>query len=163
MVTNIPENTWVRLVSLPDFGGLSGVFSTQLEWAMHDLDLRPQMLDLGELRRQHLAGQLSGTHTELPNLTRLGVDVGHGADIRIIEQEPGAFTSRPRVLVEAEFPDAHPSDWVTAMARASRALLVVGPYGPEAYPNIGEWKDTWHVATVNTVTYLTENGVGITP
>jgi len=163
-VINTPKNTWARLLPRPEFGGLPGVFSTHLEWALHDLDFRPQMLDLGELRRQIRAGEVGdGGTTELPHLTRLGVDVGQGADIRIIESEPGVFTSRPRVLVEAEFPDPHPGDWVTAMANASRVLLVVGPEGPETYPNPGTWQETWRVATVNTVTYLTADGVGITP
>jgi hypothetical protein len=160
----VTENVWARLNELPSIQPRMGLFAGLAEWLERGIDPRPRMYDMAPTWRAFQAGLLQpGNPIQYPRLTGWALDVGQGRDVRIIEAPEGEFVAEPPVVVEGEFVDDHPDEWIARLARDGEAIVAVGEQGPGGFSTFAEWSATWHLGIVPVATYMSPRGVGVTP
>lgn len=152
-------NVAARLLRTPGLGNLMGIYMPVVELLAHGVD--PDELGLLSIK----AAQESRGPVELPQPQNVALDVGSGADVRLLRHSDDSVgeVDESAVLAVVEFDEPHPADWLDGLATDGRAIVAFGSMSPAAAADMGEWLDSLLVCVVPVMRWIGDGGVGITP
>lgn len=138
------------------FGETAGIFLPSAEWRVQGVD----PVEVGFRPGHELM-----TGEEVLVLHNVAIDISDWHEVRIVRMPPdGAMVRSDRVqpVVEAVFPDAHPSEWVDALAADEIGVVVVGDRPPAVYGTFDAWLAEALVAPVQVLRWIANEGAGPT-
>lgn len=151
-------NTAARLLRSPVWGNLMGIYMPLIELMENGVD--PEELGLLSVKE---AGESEGP-VELPQPTNVALDVGTGADVRLLRHpdDTVAEVDENAVLAAVEFNEQHPVEWLDGLAADGKAIVAFGSMSPAAAADMGEWLDSLRVCVVPVMRWIGDEGVGVT-